>query len=367
MFDVNRLINPAFAGIPGGFVPFDTVARVSARMGIPMDQIAKLDANENVYGPSPRALQALAATSEWNLYPDAGQIDARRALAAYAGVDESHILLTNGGDELLGMLSHLFLTPGDNVVECSPSFEMYGWYARSFQATLKVAPRRESDDYAISAEEILAACDSRTKLILLCNPNNPTGTVTPRPDILRLLQRDCVVLVDEAYYEFCGETMADQVREHENLVILRTMSKWAGLAGLRVGYCLASRAIADQLWKLKDPFNVNLAGQIATVASVADAPYLLANVERIVAERSRLFEALRSVPYLRAYPSRGNFCLCRLLRGSALALRSRLERAGILVRLFDKPSLPNALRFTVGLPEHTDRIAAVLREYVPED
>ena len=114
-------------------------------------------------------------------------------------MDESHILLTNGGDELLGMLTHLFLTPGDNVVECSPSFEMYGWYARSFQATLREAPRRECDDYAISAEEILAACDSRTKLYpFLCNPNNPTGTVTSRPDILRLLRRDCVVLVDEA-------------------------------------------------------------------------------------------------------------------------------------------------------------------------
>ena len=161
--------------------------------------------------------------------------------------------------------------------------------------------------------------------------------------------------------------MADQIRQHENLVILRTMSKWAGLAGLRVGYCIASQAIADQLWKLKDPFNVNAAGQIATVASVVDAPHLLANVAKIVAERSRLLEVLRSTPYLRAYPSRGNFVLCRLLRGSARDLRSRMEQAGILVRHFDKPSLPNALRFTVGLPEHTERIAAVLREYVPGD
>lgn len=363
--DIARLVNPAFAAIPGGFVPFDAVEQVSARVGIPVEQIAKLDANENVYGPSPAAVRALACFSAWNQYPDAGQVDARQALACYAGVDESHILLTNGGDELLGMLCHLFLTPGDNAVECSPSFEMYGWYARSFQATLKAAPRREADDYAITAAEVLAACDERTKLILLCSPNNPTGTVMPETEILRLLDGDRIVLVDEAYYEFCGETMAEHLGRYDNLLILRTMSKWAGLAGLRVGYCLASRAIADQLWKLKDPFNVNLAGQIATVASVADAPYLLSNVAKIVAERTRLMSVLCATPFLKTYPSRGNFVLCRVLEGSAGDLRDHLERAGILVRFFDKPSLPNALRFTVGRPEHTNRIAAALRRYAP--
>ena len=130
-------------------------------------------------------------------------------------------------------------------------------------------PRREADDYAISAEEILAACDARTKLILLCNPNNPTGTVTPRPEILRLLQARLRRPGGRGLLRVLRRDHGAQVAEHDNLVILRTMSKWAGLAGLRVGYCIASQAIADQLWKLKDPFNVNLAGQIATVASVA--------------------------------------------------------------------------------------------------
>lgn len=365
MRSIAELIQPVFRDAPGGFVPFETLERTAVRLGLSVDQLVKLDANENVYGPSPQALQALASYREWNLYPDASQMDARQALARYVGVDESHIILTNGGDELIGMLCHLFLSPGDNIVECSPSFEMYGWYARAFQAELRAAPRDESNDYAITVGTVAAHLDARTKLILICNPNNPTGSFMPLEQVLSLLRQDCVVMVDEAYYEFCGETVASQVTRYDNLVVLRTMSKWAGLAGLRVGYAVASRAIADQLWKLKDPFNVNLAGQIATVASVSDAAYLLANVRKIVEERDRLYQALRRFPFLRVYPSRGNFILCRVLVGSARALRSDLERAGILVRLFDKPALRNALRFTVGRPEHTDRIAAALERYCP--
>jgi histidinol-phosphate aminotransferase len=366
MTSIQELVRPAFRDLPGGFVPFDTVDRVAARLGLPVDAVAKLDANENVYGPSPAAVAAVAQCRAWNLYPDASQLDARRALAAYVGVDEKHILLFNGGDELIGMLCHLFLSPNDNIVECAPSFEMYGWYARSYGATLRSAPRQEDQDYAISAAAIRAATDAHTKMILLCNPNNPTGTFTPVDEILPVLDFGVVVMVDEAYVEFCGETVAPLVARYDNLLVLRTMSKWAGLAGLRVGYAVASAAIAEQLWKVKDPFNVNAAGQMATAASVHDSAYLLANVRKIVLERQRLYQALGQFPFLRVYPSRANFLLCRVIQDSAHALRAHLERAGILVRLFDKPALPNAIRITVGTPEHTDRIAAALAQWRPQ-
>ena len=256
--------------------------------------------------------------------------------------------------------------PGDNIVECAPSFEMYGWYARSYGATLRSAPRDEESNYAISPAAILAAADAHTKMILLCNPNNPTGTLTPAADIRALLDSGAIVMVDEAYVEFCGETVAPLVTRYENLVVLRTMSKWAGLAGLRVGYAMASAAITEQLWKVKDPFNVNAAGQIATVASVSDSAYLLDNVRKVIVERQRLFESLGRFPFLRVYPSRANFLLCRVLQGSAQDLRAHLERAGILVRLFDKPALPNAIRITVGTPAHTDRIVAALLAWQPQ-
>ncbi len=366
MSRIQHLVNPAFRDVPDGFVPFETVDRVAARLGIPVHQVAKLDANENVYGPSPAAVAAIAGHADWNLYPDASQQQARAALAGYTGVDEKHILLFNGGDELIGMLCHLFVAPGDNIVECSPSFEMYGWYARSYGTSLRTALRDEKSDYAISLSTILAAVDARTKMILLCNPNNPTGTLTPAAEIRALLDSDAVVMVDEAYVEFCGETVAPLVARHQNLVVLRTMSKWAGLAGLRVGYAIASEAIIEQLWKVKDPFNVNAAAQIATVASVGDSAYLLANVAKITAERQRMFQSLGRFPFLRVYPSRANFILCHVRQGSAQALRAHLERAGILVRLFDKPTLPNAIRITVGTPAHTDRIVVALSEWQPQ-
>jgi histidinol-phosphate aminotransferase len=362
---IKRLILPAFRDLPGGFVPFETIDRVAARLSIPVGQVAKLDANENVYGPSPAAVASLAKCGDWNLYPDASQEDARSALASYVGVDAKHILLFNGGDELIGMLCHLLVSPGDNIVESAPSFEMYGWYAHAYGAALRSTPRQEAADYAISLAAIRAATDKRTKLLLLCNPNNPTGTFTPVADILTLLDSGVVVMVDEAYVEFGGETAAPLVNRYENLVVLRTMSKWAGLAGLRVGYAVASAAIVEQLWKVKDPFNVNTAGQMATIASIQDSDFLMDNVRKIVLERNRLYSSLSQFPILRVYPSQANFLLCRVLQGSASDLRAHLERAGIVVRLFDKPALPNAIRITVGTPLHTDRIISAVAQWQP--
>jgi histidinol-phosphate aminotransferase len=362
MSSIDHLIQPAFAAIPGGMVPFETLERTSSRLGLPVERLAKLDANENVYGPSPKTIATLAGYAQWNLYPDASQLVARQALARYTGVDQAHLMLTNGGDELIGMLCHLLLSPGDNIVECSPSFEMYAWYVRAFNGELRSALRDPENEYRVSPRDILAQVDRRTKMILLCNPNNPTGTLMPLDQVVSLLDAGVVVMVDEAYYEFSGLTVAPLVSRYDNLVVLRTMSKWAALAGLRVGYAVASLAIMEHLPKLKDPFNVNLAGLVATVASVEDAPYLLANVRKIIAERERLYQALREIPFLRVYPSRGNFILCRVMRGDARQIRGELEKQGLLLRFFDKPSLPNALRCTVGKPEHTDRLVAALRE-----
>jgi len=279
------------------------------------------------------------------------------------GVDERHILLTNGGDELIALLCQVFLSPGDNVVELAPSFEVYSWDVRLCDGEIRTVLRDQDNDYAVDPQAIRAAIDGRTKMLIICNPNNPTGTFMPVEEIVSLLDTGVVVFVDEAYYEFCGQTVAPLVTKHDNLIVLRTMSKWAGLAGLRAGYAVASPAILEHLWKVKLLFNVNLAAQIATIASLEDLPYLMANVQKIIAERERLYQALQRFPFLRVYPSKTNFILCRVLQGNARELRSHLERQGILVRHFDKPHLPNALRITVGKPEHTDRLVAALEQW----
>ena len=193
------------------------------------------------------------------------------------------------------------------------------------------------------------------------SPHNPDGSVTSREELLRLLELPLVVVIDEAYAEFSGTSLVDLVPEHPNLIVLRTFSKWAGLAGLRIGYGVFPLGIIRHLWKIKQPYNVNVAAQAAALASLQDLDYLRANVQRIVAERERLYAELGKFDFLRPYPSRSNFVLCRVLERDAHQLKLSLEREGILVRYFDKPRLRDCIRVSVGKPEHTDALLAALR------
>jgi len=208
---------------------------------------------------------------------------------------------------------------------------------------------------------VKSAISKKTKLICLANPNNPTGNLTPKEDIFELLDTGIPLLLDEAYYEFSGETLVGLVGKRDNLMVLRTFSKWAGLAGLRVGYGLFPARIADYLLTIKMPYNVNVAALVAVEESLKDVDYLMQTVKKIIAERARLIAELRKIDWLKTYPSQANFVLCELLRGDAKALRQRLQDKGILVRYFDQPQLKNFIRISVGKPEHTDALIKALR------
>ena len=169
-------------------------------------------------------------------------------------------------------------------------------------------------------------------------------------------------MLDEAYYEFSGETLAPLVGKFENLIILRTFSKWAGLAGLRVGYGLFPARVADYLLTIKIPYNVNVAALVAVEESLKDMDYLMETVKKIIAERERLFIELRKISWLKTYPSKANFILCELLKGDAKNLRQKLQDKGILVRYFDQPRLKNFIRISVGKPEHTDTLIKTLQD-----
>jgi len=346
--------------MPAPGVPFSPPEKVAARHGLPVERIVKLDGNENLYGPSPQTLAVLRSGAPWHLYPDAMHESLRQSLADYSGVDPANIVVTSGGDELIFLVAQLLLDPGDQVINAPPTFSVYDDAVRMQRGEIIVVPRRREDGYALDTAAVLRAVGSKTKCIFVCNPNNPTGGLTPPGEIMRLLETGVMVMLDEAYTEFSGVTMAPLVRQHENLIILRTMSKWAALAGLRVGYGIMAASVADQMWKIKMAFNVNSAGYIAALASLADRAYLLANVARIVAERDRLLARLHGIPFLRPYPSHGNYILCDVLGADARRVRDELEREGVLVRLFQGPYLPNAIRITVGKDEHTGAVIAAL-------
>jgi len=217
-------------------------------------------------------------------------------------------------------------------------------------------------NFCVDVNDVKKAITEKTKLILLATPNNPTGTIMPREDILEVLDTGIPVVVDEAYYEFTGETVAPLVGQYRNLMVLRTFSKWAGLAGLRIGYGLFPTKIADCLLRIKEPYSVNVAAQVAVRESLKDVDYLMNNVKTIIAERERLFSRLKGIEWLKPYPSQANFILCSVMRSGARELRQKLEDRGILVRYFNQPLLKDSVRISIGRPEENDILIETLNE-----
>ena len=181
-------------------------------------------------------------------------------------------------------------------------------------------------------------------------------------DIREILGSGVVVVVDEAYYEFSRQTVVPLVKDYENLIVLRTFSKWAGLAGLRVGYGLFPPEIADYILKIKIPYNVNVAAMVAVEESLKDVDYLQSTVQKLIDERERLFSELEKIYWLKPFLSQANFILCRVEKDNALQLRQKLQEKGILIRYYDDTLLRDYVRISVGKPEHTDALMKVLRQ-----
>ncbi|MGH2364155.1 MAG: histidinol-phosphate transaminase [Chloroflexota bacterium] len=330
--------------------------QLAERLGIGVGDLIKLDANENPYGPAPGVAQAVAQ-ARFDLYPDPLHLRMRQAIESYAEAPVERIMFGNGSDELLELVIRLFLEPGDEVVSCPPTFGMYSFLPPLFFGKVIAVPRFE--DFRVDVPAVLAALTERTKLIVLAAPNNPSGTPLPEADLRRLLESGRVVVLDEAYVEFAGSTAIPLTGEYGNLIVLRTFSKWAGLAGLRVGWGVFPADIMPHLWKIKQPYNVNVAAQAAVLASLRQRDLLLANVGRIVAERERLRAALSALPGWSVLPSAANFLLCQV--PSAVRTFDHLLRHGIAVRRYSAPRLERSLRISVGQPEESDRLLEVLR------
>ena len=356
---IERFIRPDLVTF-SGYSARKSPETLGGKVRIPAEDIIKLDANENLYGCSPRVSQALASYPDLNIYPDNGQTRLRKLLEGYTGVDAKYIVAGSASNQLIDLVLRLFISRGDEVINCVPTFGIYRFSTELCGGTLVEIPR--GDNFAVSVKAVKAAIDRKTKIIILANPNNPTGNITPRQDILELVDTGLPVLVDEAYYEFSGQTVVPLVSQYENLMVLRTFSKWAGLAGLRVGYGFFPPKIADYLLRIKIPYNVNVAAMVAVEESLKDADYLMGRVKAIIAERDRMFGELKKLEWLKPFPSQANFILCEVLNGDGKGLRQKLQDRGILVRYFDEPLLRKFVRFSIGKPEHTDALIKALGE-----
>lgn len=344
------------------YIPGESLEAFCTRTGFPIHALIKLNSNESPYGPAPQVLQALGDHNNYNNYPDTDSNALRQALAAYTGVDSRFIVVSHGSNELMNLLWHIFLARGDNIICCPPTFSLYEALTTFCGAHILEAPRTE--DYEVDVEAILKTLTPQTKLIVLCSPNNPTGNLIAEEDVLALLETGRIVVVDEAYVEFSDNPggFAHLVPEYQNLIVLRTFSKWAGLAGLRIGYGLFPEWIVAYMRRAQCPFEVNVAGHIAAIETLKHLDYTLAKVQQIVQERERLFTLLTKHPFLKPLPSQGNFILTQVSHRniSMPQVRAEVEAHGILLRYFNSPYLRDFIRITVGLPEHTDRLVQAL-------
>jgi histidinol-phosphate aminotransferase len=344
------------------YQPGESLEAFSNRTGVPINQLIKLNSNESPYAPPPEVLRALSGYPYYNNYPDTDSHALREALAGYTGIESRFIAVHHGSMELINLLWHLFLSVGDNIIACPPTYSLYASITTFCGASMLEIPRNE--DYEIDVAAILAALTPQTKLIVLCSPNNPTGNVVPLKDILTLLDTGRIVVLDEAYIEFSNQPkgLAHLVPHYDNLVITRTFSKWAGLAGLRIGYALLPEWIYNYMRRAQCPFEVNVAGHLAAIETLRHLDYTLANVRRIIEERARLFRLLVSQSYLHPFPSQGNYILARVNEEQVKMeqIREAVESHGIMLRYFRFSNLQNYIRVTVGRPEHTDKLAIAL-------
>lgn len=357
---IEDLIKPHLRNVTS-YDPVDPPEMLAEKAGIPIDQIIKLNGNENPYGPSGKVSEVVS-NSAVHVYPDPLQRKVRTKLSEYTGFPQDCLVAGAGSDELIDLLFRLFVEPGDNILDFEPTFGMYAFCARIYQAEVQLS-RRDSS-FGIDIEDALKTINDRTKIIFVASPNNPTGNMASEFEIRSLLDTGVLVVLDEAYYEFCNFTFADLIDEFDNLVILRTMSKWAGLAGLRVGYGIMSPILVNHLMDIKSPYNLSVTAEDALIASIDDSAFLLKNVRSIVDERDRLFSLLVDIDGLEPVPSSGNYILCEVKEYKKDFVVSGLESEGIFVRTFHNESLRNCFRTAIGTPAQTDRMISVLKRLV---
>ncbi|TDA67864.1 MAG: histidinol-phosphate transaminase [Clostridia bacterium] len=354
---------PALAAIKP-YEPGKPVEEVERELGI--RNAIKLASNENPLGPSPLALAAMQqALEKASFYPDGACFNLRRALAAHLQVGEDYLIVGNGSDEILKLITEAFLQEGDAVLVCPPTFSEYEFAAQLMGGKCRYVP---AVDFNYDLPGLKAAVGRQTKIIFLGNPNNPTGTMVTAADLEDLIQSlpdEVLLVLDEAYCEYVDsgaypDSLAYVRDGKKNIIALRTFSKIYGLAGLRVGYGIADPALIASLHKVREPFNVNFLGQVAAAAAIGDTRHLEQSRQVNAEGKEFLYRELQSLG-LRYLPTQANFVWMQAPRPCREVFKELLSR-GIIVRTGDIFGYDDYLRVTIGTPEQNVRFVAALKE-----
>jgi histidinol-phosphate aminotransferase len=364
MFDTNEIQARKVLQQITPYSPGKPIWEVQNELGL--KKVIKLASNENPLGPSPKAIEAITnALPELHRYPDADASILKQAIANTYGLETKQLIVTNGGDELITLVSEAFLDTGDEVVMPEPSFSNYKFGALLMGAIVKSVPL--NNDFSYDVEAILAAVTNHTKIVYLCSPNNPTGTFLAKSELKQILDslpKRVLVVLDAAYSHYVSASEytdgVEFIRAGYPLLVLQTFSKIYGLAGIRVGFGAAPRGIIQSIIQVKEPFNVNALAQAASIAAIGDSEHVKRSRSLVMKERQRLYEALQQLG-LGYTESMSNFVLVEL-GSEAKSLYERLLAKGIIVRYGLIWGLPGHVRVSVGLPEENDLFIQVLRE-----
>ncbi len=339
--------------------PIDDVAR---ELGLEVDSVIKLASNENPLGPSPKALEAMReAVDDVNIYPDGGGWKLRNAIARQSGLSMENVVLGNGSNEIIEFVGHAFLKPGDEIIAAEHAFVVYKLMATLFGArTIEV----NDPGFVHDLEGMADAITERTREIFIANPNNPTGTMVCQDDIDRFMERvpeEVIVIFDEAYYEFLDSPpdTIKYIREGRNVVVMRTFSKIQGLAGLRIGYGLATANLASVLQKTRQPFNANSIAQAGALAALEDLEHQKKTKDVTDAGRVFFEDSFKEMG-LEFVPSQANFVLVKV--GDGDGVFDAMLRRGVIVRAMRGYKLPDWVRISIGTENENRRCMEVLKD-----
>lgn len=353
--DVRRFLRPDFDELEE-YVPVKPLDILAEEIGVPVSRLVKLDANENLYGAPAEVFEAIAR-ADLHIYPDPGQNALRRAVGGYVGVDPEQIVAGTGADDLIDIILRLACPEAAAIL--TPTFGMYSFLARINHTRPIDVPR--GPRFEVDIKATARVVEDGARVVFLASPNNPTGNGLNRADAEALCALNALIVIDEAYVEFGGESFVPLIAQHPNLIVLRTFSKWAGLAGLRVGYSVSARDLALPMMAIKQPYNVSVAADVGARAALEHRGRVFETVRCIVAERDRMARDVASLGWLEPLPSQSNFVLFRVGAGrSAKGVAASLRRRGVLVRYYDRPDLANYIRISTGRPEDTDRLLEAL-------
>jgi histidinol-phosphate aminotransferase len=322
----------------------------------------RLDMNESTTGCSPRVLAKLNSIDAGTLAKYPRREDGEKLVAESLGVMPAQLLLTNGADEAIDLLCRAYLEPGDEIVIVVPTFAMYEVFAQMENAKVVRVPT--GPEFRFPTQGVLDALSSKTRIVVICNPNNPTGVTVARADMLKIIQAapDAAILLDEAYFDFCGETLIDQIGQLRNLFIARTFSKAYGLAGMRLGVMVGDQEQMSVLRRMASPFNVNTFAIECLAEALADRQFVANYVAQVVASREWLRRELEQLQF-KSWPSAGNFILCRFGDEKKAILDALRARA---ISLRDRPDCQGCVRITIGTQPEMEKLMTELKQVLSQ-